>query len=391
MFSVKGWNVDSTLLRQQTEVFSKAQQKAVQDGDLSKASRKRKRGTKQESKTSKDAQAASTTTEPQQAKKRRNESAQEPKAELDEHHGAGNSQQAKKRKNKPAQQSDKLDESKKAGSKPVKEAKLTPMQAAMRQKLVSARFRHLNETLYTSPSQQAQDLFDANPDMFEDYHSGFRQQVSIWPENPVDKMLQKLQEQKLPRTKGTCVIADCGCGDARISQTLNKDLHKLNMKIHSFDLHSPSKLVTKADISKLPLANDSVNIVIFCLALMGTNWVSFIKEAHRVLNVKGELWIAEIKSRFARPKVVEHSVGKKRKVQKEEVDEIVLQTEVDGAESRNTDTSAFLDVLSRNGFTLKGEDSSNKMFVSMVFVKSSPGESRQDDYKTLKPCLYKIR
>ena len=52
-------------------------------------------------------------------------------------------------------------------------AKLTPMQAAMRQKLISARFRHLNETLYTAPSADALQLFDANPEMFEDYHAGF--------------------------------------------------------------------------------------------------------------------------------------------------------------------------------------------------------------------------
>ncbi|KAL9079351.1 MAG: hypothetical protein Q9157_001781, partial [Trypethelium eluteriae] len=64
--------------------------------------------------------------------------------------------------------------------------KLTPLQNSMRQKLASARFRHLNETLYTKPSSHSLDLFSKSPEMFEEYHKGFRQQVAIWPENPVD-------------------------------------------------------------------------------------------------------------------------------------------------------------------------------------------------------------
>lgn len=354
-------------------------------------------------------------------------------------------------------------------------AKLTPMQAAMRQKLVSARFRHLNQTLYTAPSNTALGLFDQNPEMFEDYHAGFRQQVSIWPENPLDNFIATLRSrgaikppkfkdkkgrgesngegagrlEALPRTHGTAIIADLGCGDARLAQTFKSsgDSTKLNLKIQSYDLHSPSPLVTKADISNLPLADGSVDIAIFCLALMGTNWISFIEEAYRILHWKGELWVSEIKSRFGRVgragKVVEHSVGSKRKqaaLQKAqeakqrddvEIDEhAVLRTQVDGQETKKeeTDVSAFVDVLRRRGFVLKdGErsiDLSNKMFVKMEFIKAAAptkgkgkpaaedakGGARlmhtkkkfvdevaaeevptDDEAKVLKPCLYKVR
>lgn len=314
-------------------------------------------------------------------------------------------------------------------------AKLTPMQTAMRQKLISARFRHLNETLYTAPSTTSLDLFSQNPEMFDDYHSGFRQQVTTWPENPLDSFVRMIRErgavkgpksqksmfrdkkrgkntdddnslakgEELPRTHGTAIIADLGCGDGRLAQDLTEsgDTDKLHLKIHSYDLQSPSKYVTKADVANLPLADGSVDIAIFCLALMGTNWIDFIEEAYRILHWKGELWIAEIKSRFGRvggdgPKKsapgrpVEHSVGSKRKLaqlkkKNEEASKVkderaideTLRTEVDEQpvpSREETDVNAFIEVLRRRGFVLKNEasvDMNNKMFVRFEFIKAA--------------------
>lgn len=72
------------------------------------------------------------------------------------------------------------------------------------------------------------------------------------------------------------VVADMGCGDAKIARSVQQ-------KVHSFDLAAPNKWVTACDIAHVPLASKSVHIVIFCLALMGTNLVDFINEAHRIL------------------------------------------------------------------------------------------------------------
>jgi ribosomal RNA-processing protein 8 len=347
--------------------------------------------------------------------------------------------------------------------------KLTPLQASMRAKLASARFRHLNQTLYTSPSTDALDLFTKNPEMYSEYHAGFRQQVEVWPENPVDgyinlikargkpkfvKRGHKAPEKEvenevelLPRTQGACTVADLGCGDAGLSQALQPFLQKFRMKVLSFDLQSESPLVEKADISALPLADGSVNVTIFCLALMGTNWTDFIDEAWRILHWKGELWVAEIKSRFARAsggkKVVDHSVGKKKKkpsqmsdaqrknaeLEQKEVDD-ALAVEVDGVENAKgeTDVTPFVQVLKGRGFVLAGPeeeavDLGNRMFVRMRFLKAvvpkkgknvvkvadggmpaapsktfrgkyvraDPDAGDVDENAVLKPCVYKLR
>lgn len=341
--------------------------------------------------------------------------------------------------------------------------KLTPLQASMRQKLISARFRHLNETLYTRPSEEAFSLFQESPEMFDEYHEGFRQQVKVWPENPVSSFLKdvrtrgkakppskgkpaptQLSKTPLPRTVGNCTIADLGCGDAQLAQSLVVDRGRLQVVVKSFDLQAPNKFITKADIANLPLEDGSVNIAIFCLALMGTNWVDFIEEAYRILHWKGELWVAEIKSRFGpvrgKKAVVSHSVGarsKKGAGKKGKANDDAeghhgddLAVEVDGADDKRkeTDVSAFVDVLKKRGFVLQGEkneaiDLSNKMFVKMHFIKGAAptkgkgvteappkknvrGEQRMtfeqhakkgedeadvDEASILKPCVYKIR
>ncbi|KAJ8117489.1 hypothetical protein ONZ43_g4198 [Nemania bipapillata] len=346
--------------------------------------------------------------------------------------------------------------------------KLTPMQAAMREKLVSARFRHLNETLYTKPSDEAFQLFQDSPEMFQEYHEGFRRQVNVWPENPVDGYIEDIKlrgRQRYPhkskpgqavpapapavyplvRTNGLCTIADLGCGDAKLATMLQPEKKKLNLQILSYDLQSPSPLVTKADIANLPLADGSVDVVIFCLALMGTNWLGFIEEAYRILHWKGELWIAEIKSRFGhvsnknKNAPVNHSVGNRKKIQEkkgkgkgkdaesEENHNADLAIEVDGGEDRRqeTDVTAFVEALRRRGFVPQSEgkaaiDLRNKMFVKMNFIKaaqpsigngaaeardSARGGKRKggvkfidteeqdtvDETKILKPSVYKIR
>ncbi|KAF2673465.1 hypothetical protein BT63DRAFT_421611 [Microthyrium microscopicum] len=347
-------------------------------------------------------------------------------------------------------------------AKPATEPKLTPLQASMRAKLSSARFRHLNEQLYTTPSNTALTLFTESPSLFSEYHAGFRQQVEVWPENPVDGYISDIRTRgklrrapnpnssvkstplsfPLPRTKGTCTVADLGCGDARLSSELQSNFTRLNLKVLSFDLHSPSPLVTRADIAALPLPDGAVDVAIYCLALMGTNWLDFIDEACRVLRWHGELWIAEIKSRFSRAK--ERSVGgigavrqdssnKKNRKNQDETEEL-LEEEADGSAEakRETDVSGFVEALRKRGFVLAGDerqavDMTNKMFVKLRFMKavkptrgknvsaeeeeepSKAGtqwqkkdkkkkfiddkgpEIGEDEGKILKPCVYKLR
>ncbi|KAJ3284089.1 25S rRNA (adenine645-N1)-methyltransferase [Borealophlyctis nickersoniae] len=206
---------------------------------------------------------------------------------------------------------------------------LSTLQQQMQKKLAGAKFRWINEILYTKESNEAVQIFGEKPEMFDIYHTGFRSQVESWPTNPIDIFITYL------RTKSShTVVADMGCGEGKIAQTLHNQ-----MTIHSFDLASPNEFVITCDISKVPLKPSTVDVVIFCLSLMGTNFMDFIREAHRIMKPKGELKIAEVVSRFP-------------------------------------DIDRFVDALKEVGFTLVRKDDSNKMFILFDFVKDGAGTQK---------------
>ncbi|KAJ1549115.1 25S rRNA (adenine645-N1)-methyltransferase [Cladochytrium tenue] len=216
-----------------------------------------------------------------------------------------------------------------ATAEPVR---LTELQKKMKRALAGGKFRMINERLYTTTSGDAAKFFAKEPDMFQIYHEGFREQVKSWPSNPVDVYIEELSDMRPPGPDAPpLVIADLGCGDAALARALlalnNAPLASpparkkpkttaagadeprrpqpsapsaaaARFVVHSFDLVAPNELVTACDIRKVPLADGAVDVTVFCLSLMGTNFLEFIAEAWRILRVGGQLKIAEVVSRF---------------------------------------------------------------------------------------------
>ena len=125
--------------------------------------------------------------------------------------------------------------------------------------------------------------------------------------------------------------------------------------MHSFDLVAANERVVACDIANVPLGDKSVDVAVFCLALMGSNFADFLREAHRLLKPKGVLKIAEVASRI-------------------------------------DDAGAWDALLEGIGFDLREHDASNSHFVMYEYVKSV---SRVPQPKLaavkLKPCAYKKR
>jgi len=69
------------------------------------------------------------------------------------------------------------------------------LRCRMEQRLEAARFRYINEVLYTSSSGEAKRMFSQDPQAFGVYHKGFTAQVQRWPANPVDAIIAYIQKK----------------------------------------------------------------------------------------------------------------------------------------------------------------------------------------------------
>ncbi|KAM6438966.1 LOW QUALITY PROTEIN: ribosomal RNA-processing protein 8 [Rhynochetos jubatus] len=214
------------------------------------------------------------------------------------------------------------------------------LRARMEQRLLGARFRYLNEQLYTCTSREAARLFRTDPEAARLYHRGFARQVARWPENP-PRIIRYLR-----RRPASLVVADFGCGDCGLARAVKN-------RVHCFDLAPLSPRVTVCDMAQVPLAAGAVDVAVFCLALMGTNLRDILGEANRVLP-GGTLLVAEVASRFG-------------------------------------DTRAFLTALARLGFRCVSKDLSSRFFYLFEFLKSGPPGPHPGPGLRLRPCRYKRR
>lgn len=229
--------------------------------------------------------------------------------------------------------------------KPKAKNKNLSLAETAKQQLESSHFRFLNQQLYTMNSSEAWSIFQDDPQSFFTYHKGFANQVEKWPVNPLDLIIKDLKKQSKE-----LVVADFGCGEARLSQSVANT-------VHSFDLVAANERVQACDMADVPLADRSVDVAVFCLALMGTNINDFLLEANRVLKMGGVLHVAEV-------------------------------------ESRCPDVKAFFKSVQKLGFQLQHHDERHGYFFLAKFTKSqhlTKKNGRGLPLLQLKPCLYKKR
>ncbi|KAM0675650.1 25S rRNA (adenine645-N1)-methyltransferase [Gurleya vavrai] len=115
------------------------------------------------------------------------------------------------------------------------------------------------------------------------YHSGFETQTSKWPFKPLDCIIKNLELHK------DITIADLGCGQAILEK-------QSDANVISIDINPISSCI-KSDTRRTPLKNDSVDCVVFCLAIMNQDGFLFLKEANRICKLNGYIYIAEISYR----------------------------------------------------------------------------------------------
>lgn len=243
-----------------------------------------------------------------------------------------------------------------------------------RQKLEASTFRLLNEQLYNSPNAYAAQLL-RDPETFNNYHTGYRIQLEQWPVSPPECMATALLTDRLGRFTASSTpaanaskagipldwtVVDMGCGTAIIAAKM-KPLGYTN--IHSYDLCALNEHVEVADTTKIPLPSSSVDVCLFSLSLMATDYERSLFEALRLLKPHRLLKIIEVRSRIPDP-------------------------------------SRFAAMVCSMGFTAEYQDVVGDYFVAFDFTKKegisanhTPDSSRLafDPSEVLLPSMYKKR
>jgi len=188
----------------------------------------------------------------------------------------------------PKKKSMKLTKPKKVLEKQFKE---TPEERRQRNK---SELSVLHQRYKTMTSNNLHNAFKQDIELWHNYHKIAEENEKSFPDEgiPRNRIIQELDKIKTKRRK---LIVDMGCGKAQIAEHFK---HDNRFEFINYDHIAINDNVTECDISNVPLEDDSVELCILSLAMWGSNCSEYIKEAKRILESNGNLYIIEPTKRW---------------------------------------------------------------------------------------------
>lgn len=145
-----------------------------------------------------------------------------------------------------------------------------------------------NRLFNTERSDTTHTRLQQNPQEWIHYHRTLKEERKEWPIDPLVEIIKRLRTMP-----SKLKIGDFGCGlEARIANELGL---KEGRDVISFDHLSVtgSKIIAcdMRDVSQY-VDDGTLDVAVYSLSLMGTNWRDYIVEAKRCLCVRGSILIA---------------------------------------------------------------------------------------------------
>ncbi len=163
-----------------------------------------------------------------------------------------------------------------------------------RQTRTKSELSALHQRYKTLNSKNLQKEFQETPDLWHKYHAISEENEKSFPDEgiPRNRIIKELNEIKGKRTRS---VVDMGCGKAQIADHFANDSR---FTFTNYDHVSSKENVLVQDISNTGLEDHSVEICILCLAMWGSNCHDYVREAHRILESGGKLYIMEATKRW---------------------------------------------------------------------------------------------
>ncbi len=146
-------------------------------------------------------------------------------------------------------------------------------------------FSEMNRVWSVSNSTTTSERLKDSPEEWYQYHTLYRERRQEWNEIPYEVIGKKIS------SRPDWVVGDFGCGENLLSKEITN-------KVHAFDHIAIDETVTACDISNVPLKDNVLDVVVFSLSLMGTNYRDYLVEGHRTLRPFGLIMICEPKSKW---------------------------------------------------------------------------------------------
>ncbi len=146
-------------------------------------------------------------------------------------------------------------------------------------------FSEMNKTWNISNSKTTHTRLKEDISEWVNYHKLYSDARKNWGEIPYKVIANKI------KARPEWIVADFGCGENLLSKEINN-------QVYAFDHIAIDDAVISCDISQTPLANESIDVAVLSLALMGSNHLDYIKEAYRTLKHMGILLISEPSNRW---------------------------------------------------------------------------------------------
>ena len=151
-------------------------------------------------------------------------------------------------------------------------------------------FSIMNNRWNSTASRKLHERLGDDPSEWENYHTLYRATRVAWPVIPFEKIANWISQLPVNR-----IVADFGCGE----DLLGQHLRAKGFFVHSFDHVAISDDVVRCDLGEgVPLADNTVDVAVFSLSLMGANSSDYLREAARVLVFDGRLIICEPRTRL---------------------------------------------------------------------------------------------
>jgi superfamily II DNA or RNA helicase len=146
-------------------------------------------------------------------------------------------------------------------------------------------FSDLNQKWSVTRSDNTHDRLAKDPTEWYYYHTLYSEKRKTWSEIPYIEIAKKIN------VRPDWVVGDFGCGENLLSKEITN-------KVYAFDHVAIDDNVYACDIKSVPIEDSLLDVAVFSLSLMGSNYVEYFKEAYRTLKTYGNIFICEPASKW---------------------------------------------------------------------------------------------